>query len=241
MRALLCSALLCLSSAVSAEAYLAIIIDDLGNSRALGEAALQLEGPVNYAVIPHTPHAVALADLAAARGKEVLLHMPMSNTNHSYQSQGMLHPDMDRRQFDATVASNLAAVPHIRGVNNHMGSEMTQHYPHMRWLMQALYGRGLYFIDSRTTVDTEGLQAARDSHISSDRRHVFLDNDTDEDYINQQLDYAVNTALESGFAIAIGHPHPSTTRVLQQRIEGLAKEGVTLVSASHYLALKQAN
>ncbi len=50
------------------------------------------------------------------------------------------------RQLNA----NLASIPHIRGVNNHMGSLLTQHLGHMDWLMQALERRGdLYFIDSR--------------------------------------------------------------------------------------------
>ncbi len=240
MRALTLALLFSVSSASIAEAYLSIIIDDLGNSRPLGLAALALDGPVNYAVIPHTPYAQQLATLAHSKHKEVLLHMPMSNTNNSYQSEGMLLPQMSRRDFDAAVAKNLAAVPYVVGVNNHMGSEMTQHYPHMRWLMQALYQRDLYFIDSRTTANTEALQAARDSNVPSDRRHVFLDNDTDEAYINKQLDYAINTALESGFAIAIGHPHPSTVRVLKKRLAALSEEGVTLTSASHYLALRQA-
>lgn len=240
IRAFACSLLLLASCASWAEAYLTIIIDDLGNSRQLGEAALDLEGPISYAVIPHTPYATHLANVAASRQKEVLLHMPMSNTQHSYHSEGMLTPNMDRASFDDNVQRNLAAVPHVVGVNNHMGSEMTKHYPQMRWLMQHLYSQALYFIDSRTTLDTEALQAARDSGVLADRRHVFLDNDTDEAYINQQLDYAINTALENGFAIAIGHPYPSTVRVLKKRLAALAEEGVTLTSTSHYLALKHA-
>jgi polysaccharide deacetylase 2 family uncharacterized protein YibQ len=241
MRTLFVALLLLLSGATWGQSYLTIIIDDIGNNRDLGENALQLDGPINYAVIPHTPHSVQLAELANEKGKEVLLHMPMSNTSHSYQSIGMLHPNMDRQTFDTNVARNIAAVPHVSGVNNHMGSEMTQHYPQMRWLMQSLYSQNLYFIDSRTTPHSQGLQAARDSHIASDRRHVFLDNQTDEAYINKQLDYAVNTALESGFAVAIGHPHRSTIEVLKQRLATLANEGVTLVSTSHYLALQQAD
>lgn len=238
---LFCFALCLTFSLLShAEAYLAIIIDDLGNHLSRGEEAIALEGNVSLAIIPHTPHAGALAKLAAQHNKDVLVHMPMSSESQSYPSKGMLTPNMSRESFVATVENNLASIPQAAGVNNHMGSELTKSYPHMRWLMQTLKSRGLYFIDSRTSAATEALQAARDSHLASDRRHVFLDNENDDRRINQQLDTAINTALESGFAIAIGHPRPSTLRVLKKRLTALSEEGVTLVGMSHYLALKQA-
>ena len=240
MRRLCLALCLTFSSLSYAEAYLAIIIDDLGNNLARGEEAIALEGKVNVAIIPHTPHARALAELAVQQQKDVLVHMPMSSESKSYSTQGMLTPEMSREVFAAAVERNLAEIPQAAGVNNHMGSELTQSYPHMRWLMQLFKSHGLYFIDSRTSAATEALQAARDSLVPSDRRHVFLDNESDEHSINQQLDTAINTALENGFAIAIGHPRPSTLRVLKKRLAALSDEGVTLVSMSHYLALKQA-
>lgn len=223
-----------------AESYLTIIIDDIGNNTQSGESVIALNGPVNVAIIPGTPFAKTLAEKAHQSNKEVLLHMPMSGLSKSYTTENMLQPHMARQEFEKTVADNLNAVPYVVGINNHMGSEMTQYYPQMRWLMQALYDRNMYFIDSRTTVDTQALQAAKDSGIASDRRHVFLDNDINEAAINKQFDYAVNTAHENGFAIAIGHPNTTTIKVLKKRLKTLSKEGVTLVSASHYLALRQA-
>ena len=38
-------------------------------------------------------------------------------------------PDLDRESFRATLDGALEQVPHVRGVNNHMGSDLTQRRP----------------------------------------------------------------------------------------------------------------
>ena len=229
---------LLLSPWVSAKSYLAILIDDVGDNRERGMALLQLPKPVSIAIIPYRPFSIELAQAAQTHQRDVLLHMPMSNLSGSYSSEGLLTPQMSKEEFLAQAKANIEAIPGIVGINNHMGSEMTAVYPKMRWLMQQLYSRGLFFIDSRTTVATEAEQAAKDSGVASDRRSVFLDNDDDWDHINGQLDKAVTAARTQGFAIAIGHPRAQTIAVLQRRLTDW-RDDVEVVSLSHFMALKE--
>ncbi|MGB5354029.1 MAG: divergent polysaccharide deacetylase family protein, partial [Woeseia sp.] len=56
---------------------IALIIDDLGYGLTVGRRTIDLPGPVACAVLPDTPRARVLAELAAAHGKEVLLHLPL--------------------------------------------------------------------------------------------------------------------------------------------------------------------
>ena len=58
-------------------ARLAIIVDDLGNDRAAGDAVLALPFPLTISVLPHLPFSAEIAEEAYRRGDQVLLHLPM--------------------------------------------------------------------------------------------------------------------------------------------------------------------
>ncbi|PPS59058.1 hypothetical protein CRX72_29140 [Pantoea sp. BRM17] len=61
------------------------------------------------------------------------------------------------------------------------------------------------------------------------KRRVFLDDNQNEAMVRQQFTRAVKLAQRDGFAIAIGHPHPTTVRVLQQMLPSLPAD-ITLVT-----------
>lgn len=105
---------------------LAIIIDDLGYSLNLGKRATDLPGDFTYAVLPFTPHGVELAERAHARGKEIMLHAPMSNEHDLPLGNGALVEGMSQENFLQVLRDDLANIPHIKGVNNHMGSQLTR-------------------------------------------------------------------------------------------------------------------
>jgi polysaccharide deacetylase 2 family uncharacterized protein YibQ len=120
-------------------------------------------------------------------------------------------------------------VPHVVGVNNHMGSRATEDLRTMTWVMQELRGRGMWFIDSRTTRRTVALDAARAVGVPAARRHVFLDNERTERAISAQLAEAVYRARMDGEAIAIGHLAAPTVAVLERELPGLSERGADLV------------
>src|SRR5690606_26837396 len=95
---------------------LAIIIDDIGYNHALGERSVQLPGPYTLAVLPFTPHAQALAQRAAANGKELMLHVPMSNLNDNALGPGALTSEMSYQEFRQMLRQALEDVPSIVGV-----------------------------------------------------------------------------------------------------------------------------
>lgn len=215
--------------------WVSIIIDDIGYRQHEDTVALELPGPLAYAIMPHSPLAMQMSELANRRGKDVLLHLPMQameRDKNRFLGPGALTLGMNRRQFIATVADDLHSFPHIIGVNNHMGSLLTTHSVDMEWLMHFLKGKGKFFIDSLTTKDSVAGSIARENHIPSMRRDVFLDDIVDVDYINSQVDRLIEVAKSKGHAIAIGHPHPETLAVLAKRLPTLHEYGVRLVSLS---------
>ncbi len=226
---------LCPSVFAKERAKLAIIIDDVGYNLSLGKRTTQLPGAFTIAVLPFTPHGKQLAELAYKRGKEVMLHAPMSNHHRFPLGRGGLMSNMGQAEFLAVLRQNIANVPHIKGVNNHMGSQLTEQTEPMRWLMQELQARQLYFVDSRTTAKTQALIEAERIHLPSRKRDVFLDDERDSRQIQQQLLLALQKARQQGSAVAIGHPYPETLAVLKQIQPLLKQYDVELVPVSTLL------
>ena len=229
----LLGSLLILPAAAQTPLRIAIIIDDLGNSLRLGHQAVDLPGALTYSVLPQLPYSRAVAELAHAGGKEVMLHLPMQTHDGHTLGPGGLHAAMSRDEFARAVRSSLAAVPHATGVNNHMGSLLTRDPGAMRWLMQDLRCfHALYFVDSRTDVRTVARESAREAGLAHAQRDVFLDNQQDPDYVRRQFARLIATARREGTAIGIGHPYPATLAVLAEELPRLADQGIQLVPVS---------
>lgn len=221
----------------SARGRLAILLDDAGQSRELVPEAAALPEAIAVAVLPFLPHSVDTAAELHRTGHEVWLHLPMEPRGYPKENPGpgAILVSMSEHDVRATVRSALNNVPFIVGVNNHMGSLATENLRTMTWVMQEIAGRGLKFLDSRTTAGTVAEEAARAQGIPTGRRNVFLDNNGNADAIERQLDEAIYLARKDGSAIAIGHMHARTLRVLDREAERFSARGVTLVPPSKLL------
>lgn len=216
-----------------------IIIDDMGNRGDWGQDILNLPGKVTYAFLPHTPHAKRLARLAHQNGKEVMLHLPMESHLGKRLGPGGLTLHMTESIFKQTVLTNLHAIPHVKGLNNHMGSLLTRHPGAMRWVMESMQSfGGLYFIDSRTSLQSVGQILAQEMQIPNARRDIFLDNVRDPALIKRQFQQLIKQAKRTGHAVGIGHPYPETAQVLSEQLSALDGLGVVLVPASERVAVQ---
>ncbi|GGY88313.1 hypothetical protein GCM10011613_36700 [Cellvibrio zantedeschiae] len=223
------------ASPANTEARLAIIIDDIGYNQTQSERAARLKGAFTLSVLPFTPHGLSSAKLAHNQGKELMLHLPMSTINNMPVGKGGLVSGMEKTAFLTTVRQDLDSLPHIQGVNNHMGSRLTQEAEPMQWLMSELRPRGLYFVDSRTSAQTKALDIASHFQVPSLKRDVFLDDLNETKAIQYQLNRALQFARQRGSAVAIGHPYPTTLSVLEQVQPLLSAQGVKLVFVSQLL------
>ena len=112
-----------------------------------------------------------------------------------------------------------------------MGSLLTQHPGHMSWLMQTLSSRtdNLFFVDSKTTAQTVASRIAEEHYIPNISRDVFLDNIRSEQAIHHQLKYLKKIAKRKGHAVAIGHPYPSTIKLLTEYLPTLLEHNIEVV------------
>jgi len=219
--------------------YIAIIIDDIGYVDTLGARAIALPDDVTFAVLPHTPFGTELAEAAHRNGKEVMLHAPMSNLANMPLGPGGLTPALSKEEFVKTLSLALEAVPNLKGINNHMGSELTTLESPMRWVMETLQGRDLYFVDSYTNAASVAGHIAREANIPTLTRNVFLDNVQTHEDIDREFQRLLQVAREKGFATGIGHPYEATLEYLEKALLTLPQLNMELVPVSEMIRLQQ--
>jgi hypothetical protein len=212
-----------------------IIIDDMGYNYTLGKQALNLSGEITYSFLPNTPYGKQLAQLAFKNKRKVMLHLPLQGHHHKHIEPDSLNSNMSEQEFRTKLRRHLSAIPHISGVNNHMGSKVTTLVPQMDWLMQELDIHNLFFIDSRTTHLTVAEESAIANNVPFARRDIFLDNEKSIDSIKKSFERLIKLAHLRGGAIAIAHPHPVTLKVLGELLPTLKNRKLKLVYADKLL------
>jgi polysaccharide deacetylase 2 family uncharacterized protein YibQ len=235
---------ICFVSSTAWAKQIAIVIDDIGYHQRDLEF-LTLPGQLSYSILPHTPYSQIFATLASQANKELLLHVPMQALNGKALGPGGLTVNMDKEQLQKTLGTALASLPQVKGVNNHMGSALTQQSQAMKWTMEVLKKRNLFFLDSRTTDLSQAQNAANFIGVENIGRHVFLDNITTHEQLQQRLDELKYKATKHHYAIAIAHPYPETIDFLRQALPELTEQGFELVPVSQlvhkkYIQLAQA-
>jgi polysaccharide deacetylase 2 family uncharacterized protein YibQ len=215
------------------EGRLALVLDDLGhNLDELTQRAIQLPGPITYAILPERRRSRRVLTEVRRAGKQALLHMPMEPDPGAPVGPGepVVLVGMDYQEIRRAVATGLDGLPGVVGVNNHMGSRATRFRPEMDAVMAEIAARGLVFLDSRTTPTTVAHVAATGRGVPNLRNDLFLDVDTaDPAEIRRRLARLLETARRRGWAIGIGHVLPETIRVLEEFLPTLDPTDVQLV------------
>jgi hypothetical protein len=212
----------------------AIVIDDLGGENHISQELLHWDLPLTFSILPFTPHAKTIALEAHRKGKEVILHLPMEP--HGYPKikpgEGAILQEMDEERLLLQLSKDIEAIPYIKGVSNHMGSRLMEDPEKMRIILSELKRRGLYFLDSRTTPQTVGLETAKSLGLRAMERSLFLDHSPEEEDIKQKLERLIQCSLSTGKAIGIGHPRPSTIKSLKEMIPKMQEMGIDIVPLS---------
>lgn len=207
---------------------IAFVIDDVGsNNRAL-QAALMIDRPITYAVLPRLVKSRKLAELFYERGNLILLHQPMASVKNFDPGPGAIMPEMNERDIVKTLEYNLKVVPYVSGVNNHMGSLITPNKDLMRIIFTYLKSRNLFYLDSVTEINSCA-DVARELEYPIYKRDYFIDNEHKIEYIKGQIDLLIKRVKKHGYAIGIGHFYPITLQCIFDKIPELENEGIKLV------------
>lgn len=217
------------------KARIAIVIDDMGYHNNVARQLLALDLDLSFAFLPYGPHTDSHLSLAAKKGRDILLHLPMEPRDSKWNpGKGTLLTSMNGKKIAQTISNNLSAVPSAIGVNNHMGSHFTEVKPAMQACLQVLKPKNLFFLDSLTTANSKGFQTAREMGVKTAKRDIFLDNIQTAEAIRKQLESLVAIAKKYGTAIAIGHPYQATVDALLAN-QAILHNEVVLVGVSELM------
>lgn len=214
-----------------------IIVDDLGLNKILIDKLLAIPAKINFAILPNLPYSDYAAEMAYRKGWDVILHQPMEpKVSSGYTAlnagDGVLFVGLSRNEILAKLENNLDSIPHVKGVNNHMGSKFTENSELMELVLQRLKSRGLFFVDSKTSENTTGFDMAKKLGMRAAERDVFLDQSFGgPNYVRSQIEKLVKISKHRGYAIGICHPYPVTIEVLSEMVPQIEKE-VELVAIS---------
>ena len=105
----------------------AIIIDDIGYDIDMVDKFLALDTVLTFALLPQSPFQQHIVEAVHDHGYELMLHQPMEPNEYPRinPGPGALLTSMNPDELIAQLTRNIDAIPHVKGVNNHMGSKLT--------------------------------------------------------------------------------------------------------------------
>ena len=212
---------------------IALVLDDWGYSLNNLPALKQINEPLTIAILPKREYSAAIARAVQEFKQEAILHLPLEpkKEKKSHLEPETITVNMPKEKVRAILEADFKSLPGIKGISNHMGSLATENEALMRTIFIELKRHKLYFLDSFTG-KTVCKSVAQKEGLPYARRQVFLDNQTDEDYILSQMETLAKIARQSGSAIGIGHDRPKTLSVLLKAIPDFKKRGYQFVFVS---------
>jgi len=198
---------------------LALILDDVGYNLGALKRVLALSVPVAVSVLPDAPHADQAARLAHQAGQVVMLHLPMQPEDPSLQmSDAFLLEGMSADALRATFLRDLAQVPYVEGVNNHMGSKLTQLESPMRQVMRQCRQHGLFFVDSKTSSNSVAASVAASMGLKWASRQIFLDHIMTPEAMALAWQHARACVQKGSRCIVIAHPRAESVAFLEKHL-----------------------
>ncbi len=211
---------------------IAIVIDDLGYTMANLNIIENVKYPVTFSVLPELDFSESAARKLNSLGFQIILHLPMEPQEKKNLEENTILTSMDATRIKSIIETDLAAVPNLIGVSNHMGSKATEDEKTMSEIFDVLKNKHIFFLDSFVTTKSIAKQVAARKKLKFVQRDVFLDNSLDPVDIHRQIEQLKQKAMDKGQAVGIGHDRKTTFEVLKDEMPKMEKEGFKFVFVS---------
>lgn len=208
-----------------------LIIDDLGYAKSTDKKFIDLDyDNISYSFLPDAYFTPFLVKYASEKGKNILIHMPLESSRKINEEKSTLKIGMSKTEIHTRLDYALQKIPNSVGLNGHQGSLFTTDATSMKFLIEWLDKKGLYFVDSRTSKHTLAAKVAQEYGVPNISRQVFLDHEINEVSIRKEWQRLLRIAKKHGNGVAIAHPHKLTLKVLREELPKLKAQKITIAS-----------
>lgn len=211
---------------------IAIIVTGIGlNSKASELAITALPGEFDLGFSPYGHKLQDWMDKSRQYGHEGFLMIPTEPVQYPKNDPGphTLLAGAPKRDNLKRLDWLLSQMTGYVGVINEMGSKLTASEDDMLPILQDLKGRGLMFLDSRSSRFSVAAKLARRISMPRAINNLYIDNVISTNDITQNLNKLENTARSYGAAVGVARAMPLTIRELKKWAEGLEERGFELV------------
>jgi len=194
-----------------------VIIDDAGNALSQTAPFLRLPTPLTISVMPGCKATRETArQVRSTPNKQLMLHQPMEPINPNIDpGPGAILMKTPVEDIARILRDNIEEVAGATGMNNHMGSLVTQDRERMDATMEFCKANHLFFIDSFTISTSIAGKVAREHGVPTAQQNIFLDDDRSAEAIRKQFEKGLQIARNHGSVVMIGHAwSPETARVI---------------------------
>ncbi|MFA6282301.1 MAG: divergent polysaccharide deacetylase family protein [Candidatus Omnitrophota bacterium] len=214
----------------------ALIFDDLGESLQDLKEINSLNVPVTISILPGLKLSKNIAHLSSGYGFSVLAHLPLEPKNakkFETNKYRFISSSLTKSERAALLRYYLNYIRLAIGVNNHMGSQATENPELMREILIAVKGKGMVFIDSRTSKSSVACEVAKEVGVPCAYNEGFFDSLSDIRLMENRLKELLARAKLKGKIVIIAHPKKNTFSVLRKLLPETRKE-VQFITIKEY-------
>jgi len=218
---------------------IALIFDDLGESLSDLKDLYALKIPLTISIIPNLKFSRNIAYIGDRCGFSIFIHLPCepeNQVNTDSLSYEFISSNLSKKKTESLLRRYLNSIRIAIGVNNHMGSKVTQDRFQMGLVVSAIKKRGLIFVDSRTSLDSVAYDVASQQGLRCGYNEGFLDAVDKPEEIKKRMDSLIAKAEAKGKIIVIAHPRSNTINFLKDNLLEI-KKNIEFVTIEDYFEL----
>lgn len=209
---------------------IALVITELGMSRAKTHKVLQLPGTVTLAFSPYAEGLEEWVRQARAAGHEVLLEVPMEPPSYPADDPGpralltSLGPTQNLDRLDWLLGRFQGYIGVMEGMGGHFSASPL----HLEPVLSTLKRRGLLYVDRRRGASSVSGEMAKELDLLRVSAEIEIDVDPSPREIERRLTAAENRAQRTGSVTLVARPYPVTVETILAWVDTLEDKGMTL-------------